>query len=278
MPARRQYKKQNETDRARALGCLDADMGSRKVPKRFQTSHHAINRIKQRYRQIELFKDRLRSGRPRVTTRAEDRCVTNVIARNRFVTWPETRRRLYAAKGPGSRPVSVQTVRNRIHAGGIKLRVVAKEPELSQRLKNARNAFSRAHVGEKGYVLRRVTVLTEVSGRQETSLETKQRETCSRHSNPDSSLLRWWSHGVGRGFSDCKDRPGLHRKKPECTTLHQRNPYATCASVAAPDASRQYNFPGWQRQASSSAHCRQLPEYEQREQNGLTRDVSPFIM
>ena len=110
------------------------------------------------------------------------------------------------------------------------------------------------HTMEKGYVLRRDKVLSEASGWQETSLETTQRETCSSHSNPDSSLSRWRSHGVGRDFSDCKDIPGLHRRKPECTTLHQRSPYATRAAVSAPDASCQYNFPGCQRQASSSAH------------------------
>ena len=51
---------------------------------------------------------------------------------------------------------------------------------------------------EKGYALRRVTVLSEASGWQETSLETTQRETCSSHSNPESSLSSWRRHGVGR--------------------------------------------------------------------------------
>ena len=93
---------------------------------------------------------------------------------------------------------------------------------------------------EKGNVLRLVAVLSEVSGWQETSLETteRKRETCSSYSNLDSSLSRWRSHGVGRDFSDCKDRPGLYRRIPKCTT------YVTRAAVSAPDASRQYNFSG----------------------------------
>ena len=61
------------------------------------------------------------------------------------MTGPETRRRLYAARGPGARSVSVQAVRNRIHAGGFKSKVPAKKPELSQRHKTTRMAFSRAH-------------------------------------------------------------------------------------------------------------------------------------
>ena len=115
MPARGLYRKFSETDRARALGCTDEGMRSREVAKRLRTSHQIINRIVQRYRHSGQFKGLLRSGRPRVTTRAEDRYATNVVARNRFVTGPEVRSRLYSARGPGACPVSVKTVRNRIH-------------------------------------------------------------------------------------------------------------------------------------------------------------------
>ena len=104
MPARGLYRKLSETDRTRALGCIDAGMRSREVARRFRTSHQTIkNRIVKRYRHSGQFKDQPRSGRPRVTTRAEDRYVTNVVARNRFVTGPEVRSRLYADRGPGAR-------------------------------------------------------------------------------------------------------------------------------------------------------------------------------
>ena len=119
MPARGLYHKLSETDMARALGCIDAGMRSRQVARRFRTSHQTINRIVQRYRHSGQFKDLPRSGRPRVTTRAEDRYVTNFVARNRFVTGPEVRSQLYAARGPGARPISVNTVRHRIHAGSL---------------------------------------------------------------------------------------------------------------------------------------------------------------
>ena len=51
------------------------------------------------------------------------------------MTGPEVRSRLYAAKGPGARPVSVKTVRNRIHAGGFKSMVPAKKAELTRAIK-----------------------------------------------------------------------------------------------------------------------------------------------
>ena len=90
------------------------------------------------------------------TKRAVYRYVTNVAARNRFVTGPEIHRRLYAARGPIARPVSVLTARNRIHEGGFKSRVPAKKPEFSLRHKNVPMAFSRAHVGWNNQQWRRV--------------------------------------------------------------------------------------------------------------------------
>ena len=44
MPARGLYRKLSETDRARALGCIDAGMLSREVARRFRSSHHQQNR------------------------------------------------------------------------------------------------------------------------------------------------------------------------------------------------------------------------------------------
>ena len=116
MPARGLYRKISETDMARALGCIDAGKRSREVARRFRISHQTINRIVQRYKHSGQCKDLPRSGRPSVTTRAEDR----YVARNRFVTGPEVRSRLYAARGPEAHPVSVKTLRNCIQSDGFK--------------------------------------------------------------------------------------------------------------------------------------------------------------
>ena len=151
-------------------------MQSRDVARWFRTSHQTINRIVQRYRHSGQFKDLPRSGRPIVTTRAEDRYVTNIVARNRFVTELEVRSRLYAARCPGAHPVSVKTARNRIHAGGVKSMEPAKKPGFTQPHKDARLAFSRAYARWNSFQLRRlmfskqVQVLSTENGRQKTSL------------------------------------------------------------------------------------------------------------
>ena len=77
-------------------------------------------------RQAGQFKDLPRSGRPRVTTRAQDRYITNVVTRGWSMTWPKLRRRLYVASGQGACPVSAETVCNRIRACEFKSRVSAK--------------------------------------------------------------------------------------------------------------------------------------------------------
>ena len=129
----------------------------------------------------------------------------------------------------GTRPVSVQTVRTRT---GLKSRVPAKKPELSQYLKNARMAFSRAHVGWNNPQWRRVLFSDE------------SRFYLKRVDSRKRIWRRRRERYMGRDFSDCTDRPGLHRMKPECTALYQRSPYATRAAVSAPDTSRQYKIPG----------------------------------
>ena len=77
--------------------------------------------------------------------RTEDRLITNTTLRNRFTNAPTTTRRIRQQRGAGGIPVSVQTIRNRLHAAGIKSRVPAKKPCLSQRHRAARLQFARNH-------------------------------------------------------------------------------------------------------------------------------------
>ena len=80
------------------------------------------------------------------------------------MTAPEAHSSLYAARGRGALPVSIMTVLNRIRAGaGFKFRVPAKKKkktELTQRHRDTRLRFSRAHVGwNNAAVFRRIIIL-----------------------------------------------------------------------------------------------------------------------
>ena len=83
-------------------------------------------------RQTGLFKNRPRSGRPRVTTRAQDRYINNIVARNRFATALELTAVFMLLEVRELGKISIQTLRNCIPAGGFKFSVPQKKPELSQ--------------------------------------------------------------------------------------------------------------------------------------------------
>ena len=142
----RRYRKLSNLDRVRALGQLQAVQSSRRVAMAFNTSRQSIDRIRQRYAAFGDVKDLPRSGRPRATNRAEDRLITNTTLRNRFTNAPTTARRIRQQRGARGIPVSVQTIRNRLHAAGLKSRVPAKKPCLSQRHRAARLQFARNHI------------------------------------------------------------------------------------------------------------------------------------
>ena len=144
----RHYRKLSNLDQARALGQLQAGRSSRRVAMAFtcNTSRQSIDRIRQRYAASGDVKDLPRSGSPRVTNRAEDRLITNTTLRNRFTNAPTTTRQIRQQRGAGGIPVSVQSIRNRLHAAGLKSRFPAKKPCLSQRHRAARLQFARNHV------------------------------------------------------------------------------------------------------------------------------------
>ena len=134
----RRYRKLSNLDRAGALGHLQVGQSSLRVAMAFNTGRQSIDRIRQRYAASGDVKDLPRSGRPRATNRAEDRLIINTTLRNRFTNSPTTIRRIRQQRGAGGIPVSVQTIRNRLHAAGLKSRVLAKKPCLSQRHRAAR--------------------------------------------------------------------------------------------------------------------------------------------
>ena len=142
----RRYRKLSNLDRVRALGQLQAGQSSRRVAIAFNTSLQSINRVRQRYAASGDVKDLPRSGRPRATNPAKDRLITNTTLRNSFTNAPTMTRWIRHQQDAGGIPVFVQTIRNWLHAAGLKSRVPAKKPCLSQRHRAARLQFARNHV------------------------------------------------------------------------------------------------------------------------------------
>ena len=139
----RRYRKLSNLDRARALGQLQAGQSSRRVAMAFNTSRQSIDRTRQRYAAFWDVKDLPHPGRrtvPRIDLSPTPRSETV------FTNAPTTTRRIRQQRSAGGIPVSIQTIRNRLHAAGLKSRVPAKKPCLSQRHRAAHLQFARNRV------------------------------------------------------------------------------------------------------------------------------------
>ena len=128
--------------RQRAVGVLEGGMGVREVARRLGVAHSTISRLQTRYQQTGSVKDRPRRGRDRITSAQEDRYIVLTSRRNRFLSAPKLARQLYNAQ---SLRVSKQTVRNRLHAAGLRGRKPYVGIPLTARHRQLRLQWARNH-------------------------------------------------------------------------------------------------------------------------------------
>ena len=100
-----------------AIGRIQAGESQNVVARDYNVHRSTISRLWQRYQQQGTTDDRPRSGRPRVTTAAQDRYIRLLHLRNRTVAATVTPNRI-----PGLRRISAQTIRNRLRAHGLRAR------------------------------------------------------------------------------------------------------------------------------------------------------------
>ena len=118
-----------QNERERAVGMFQAGM----------TQTEIANRV----RATGTTSDRRHSGRPRETTLRQDRHITLIHLRNRFVTAVDTARR---TPGIRNNRISDQTVRNRLRQSGLRSRRPLKGMELKRRHSIARLQWARARL------------------------------------------------------------------------------------------------------------------------------------
>lgn len=140
MPPRRQL---STEDRGRALGLIEAGFSLRDVARRLRVSPSVICRLRERYQTTGTTANRPRSGRPRCTDRADDRFLVLSALRDRQATNPVLQRRLRQAT---HRRVSVDTIRRRLAAAGLRQRRPARRIPLSDAHRRARVAWCRTHL------------------------------------------------------------------------------------------------------------------------------------
>lgn len=124
-------------ERERAVGMVQQGASHADVARRFNCARITVTRLMQRLRQTDRTTDRPRSGRPPVTTPAEDRHIRVLHLRNRSITATST-----AATSLGHR-ISRQTVYRRLRQHGIRARHPFRGPFLTRQQRINRLIWAR---------------------------------------------------------------------------------------------------------------------------------------
>ena len=126
----------------RAIGMFDVGMSTEHVARHVWCSSRAIRNLRIRFRTIGSTNELQRRGPPRVTTRGQDRYITNTHLRSRFQTANAT-----AANTSGlhNNRICAQTVRNRLWENGLHARCPYVGCVLTQRHRQNRFNWSRVH-------------------------------------------------------------------------------------------------------------------------------------
>ena len=141
MPARQRL---TPDERGRALGWLDNGLSEREVARRLQRSHSVVQRLRERFRTTGSTAERPRSGRPRTTTRRQDRYLVNAALRDRSCNATVLRTVLRNATNAN---ICTQTVRNRLHENNLRARRPAVRSRLTPAHRVRRLAWARQHLG-----------------------------------------------------------------------------------------------------------------------------------
>ena len=102
--------------RERVLGMLQGGMRTADVARAINCNVHTVRRLRKRYRETGWTADRPRSGRPRVTTPAQDWYILKSYLRDRYRIATTTAR---VTPGKHNPYISAQTMRNRLREAGL---------------------------------------------------------------------------------------------------------------------------------------------------------------
>lgn len=123
----------NLANRNIAIGRLQLGESQSAVARHMNVSQSTISRLWERFQRFQSAEDRPRSGRPRITTAAQDRYIRVQHLRHRTTTATTTARQV-----PGLRRVSAQTIRNRLREAGLRARRPYVGPVLQRQHRRAR--------------------------------------------------------------------------------------------------------------------------------------------
>lgn len=131
-----------EVQRGQAIHMLMQGQRQIQVARHFAVNVSTIERLVRRLRETGRLADRPRSGRPRVTSRRQDRYICLTHLRNRRFTAVEC---ALNTRGTHGRPINAKTVRNRLREVGLRARRPYVGPHLTPARRQRRMAWVTAH-------------------------------------------------------------------------------------------------------------------------------------
>ncbi|XP_017790058.1 PREDICTED: uncharacterized protein LOC108572315 [Habropoda laboriosa] len=102
----------------------------RNIARKLKVSYKGVLGTVTRFADIGSLKDKPRSGRPKITSRAEDVRINIIYQRNRRLTTSEIRVGLNDSR---PNPISLTTVKRRLRAAGLNGRIAVRKPLLSSK-------------------------------------------------------------------------------------------------------------------------------------------------
>ncbi|XP_071208047.1 uncharacterized protein, partial [Salvelinus alpinus] len=126
----------------RALGMLQGGMRTADVARAINCNVRTVRRLRQRYRETGRTADHPRSGRPRVTTPAQDRYIQTSHLRDRYRMATTTAR---VTPGMHNPSISAQTVRNRRREAGLRACRTAVRQVLTRHHRQQRRLWAQTH-------------------------------------------------------------------------------------------------------------------------------------
>lgn len=128
--------------RASIVALHKEGLATRYIASKVQVAQSTVIKCVQRFMQTSSNNDRLRPGRPRITSQREDKFIVVTSKRQRTLTAPSLREEI---NGLRSTPLSVTTVRRRLLEVGLKGRVAAKKPLLREANRLKRLKWAQDH-------------------------------------------------------------------------------------------------------------------------------------
>ena len=192
-----------DVQRGRAIALLMQDQRQKQVANHFGVNVSTIERLVRRLRETGHLADRPRSGRPRVTSRRQDRTIRLAHLRNRHLTATET---ALNTVGTHNRQISPKTVGSRLREIGLRARRPYVGLPLTQARRLRRMALLTAPRLFPMRQWRRVLFTDEsrftLSPRWSTScVPTSRRTLCRRLCCRTGSVWGWLRYGLGRHCS-----------------------------------------------------------------------------